>query len=203
NISEKDLPSPAEKLEILKMTIEELTRSRYVFIGMDHFAKPDDELAIAQKNNQLKRNFQGYTTQPDAELLGFGLTSIGMFQDMYAQNHKKLKDYYACVEEGKPPLEKVIKLNQDDQIRREVIMELMCHFHLNKAQIEQKYNLDFDHYFALELADLGSLAEDDLVKLTKDEIIVNPRGRLLIRNVAAKFDVYLRKEQVKRMSNSI
>jgi oxygen-independent coproporphyrinogen-3 oxidase len=203
NIAEKALPSPAKKLDILKMTIEELTRSRYVFIGMDHFAKPDDELAIAQKNNQLKRNFQGYTTQPDAELVGFGLTSISMFKDIYSQNHKRLKDYYAAIDAQAMPIEKVIKVNQDDQIRREIIMELMCHFHLAFDLIEEKYGINFNDYFALELADLQSLAEDDLVKISKTEIKVTPHGRLLIRNIASKFDIYLRKEQIKRMSNSI
>ncbi|MEB3191671.1 MAG: oxygen-independent coproporphyrinogen III oxidase [Snowella sp.] len=203
NIAENALPSPAEKLDILKMTIEELTRSRYVFIGMDHFAKPDDELAIAQKNNELKRNFQGYTTQPDAELVGFGLTSISMFKDIYIQNHKRLKDYYAAIDAQEMPIEKVIKVNQDDQIRREIIMELMCHFHLAFDLIEEKYGINFNDYFALELADLQSLAEDDLVKISKTEIKVTPRGRLLIRNIVSKFDIYLRKEQIKRMSNAI
>ena len=203
NIAEKDLPQPSEKLDILKMTIEELTRSRYVFIGMDHFAKPDDELAIAQSNNELKRNFQGYTTQPDAELVGFGLTSISMLRDMYIQNHKRLKDYYEAVDAQVWPVEKVIKLNEDDQIRREVIMELMCHFHLSFAQIEEKYQINFKQYFDLELADLQSLVEDDLLIITPTEMTVTPHGRLLIRNIAAKFDVYLRQEQVKKMSKAI
>ena len=203
NIPESALPTPAEKLEILKMTIEELTNQGYVFIGMDHFAKPNDELAIAQQQNQLKRNFQGYTTQPTAELLGFGLTSISMLQDVYIQNHKRLKDYYEAVEAQILPTEKVISLSGDDCIRREVIMELMCHFHLNWSAIEEKYGLNFPEYFALELADLQGLVEDDLIHIHERQLTVTPKGRLLIRNIVAKFDVYLRQEQVKQMSKAI
>lgn len=138
NISEEALPSAQEKLEILKMTIEELTHSQYLFIGMDHFAKPNDELAIAQENGTLKRNFQGYTTQDDAELFGFGITSISMLHDVYAQNHRRLKDYYYAIESGRLPLEKGIMLNRDDTIRRDAIKELMCHFQLAKQALSSK-----------------------------------------------------------------
>jgi oxygen-independent coproporphyrinogen III oxidase len=181
NIPEQALPSPQEKLEILKMTIEKLTQNQYLFIGMDHFAKSNDELAIAQQNGTLKRNFQGYTTQADTELFVFGMTSISMLHDMYAQNHRRLKDYYRAIESGKLPLEKGIWLNRDDTIRRDAIVELMCHFQLDKQVLAEKYYLDFDEYFALEKSELQALEADGLVRLFPDRIEVTPTGRLLIR----------------------
>jgi oxygen-independent coproporphyrinogen-3 oxidase len=192
NIPEHALPSPQEKLEILQMAIANLTRNEYFYIGMDHFAKPDDELAIAQSNGTLKRNFQGYTTQPDTELLGFGLTSISMLHDAYFQNHKRLRDYYQAIDQQRPPVERGIHLHRDDIIRREIIMQLMCHFGLSKPEFETKYHLDFDTYFAPELINLQTLAADGLVRLFSRRIEVTPTGRLLIRNIAAVFDAYLR-----------
>jgi oxygen-independent coproporphyrinogen III oxidase len=203
NISEQALPSPQEKLEILQMAIAQLTRNGYYYIGMDHFAKPDDELSVAQHNGQLKRNFQGYTTQPDAELLGFGLTSISMLHDAYFQNHKRLKDYYQAIDYRQPPVEKGINLHRDDVIRREIIMQLMCHFSLSKHTIETKYHLDFDDYFAVELADLRALAADGLVRIIANRIEVTPSGRLLIRNIAAVFDSYLRDRIIANFSRAI
>lgn len=203
NIDEAALPSGQEKLEILQMAIAELTRSGYYYIGMDHFAKPDDELAVAQRNGLLKRNFQGYTTQPNAELLGFGLTSISMLHDAYIQNHKRLRDYYQAIDQELPPIEKGINLHRDDIIRREVIMQLMCHFGLSKTEIEAKYHLDFDAYFEPELADLKALEADGLVRLYADGIDVTPAGRLLIRNIAAVFDAYLRDRIIANFSRAI
>ncbi|MEB3174949.1 MAG: oxygen-independent coproporphyrinogen III oxidase [Cyanobacteriota bacterium] len=192
NIPEAALPSPEEKLAILKLTIEELTQNGYQFIGMDHFAKPEDELAVAQRRNELKRNFQGYSTQPDAELIGFGLTAISMLEDVYAQNHRRLKDYYEAVEKGQFPLEKGIALTPEDKLRREIIMELMCHFHLDFGAVSQKYGLDFLDAFAPELADLRQLEQDGLVQITERSLTATPKGCLLIRNIAAKFDSYCR-----------
>ncbi|MCU0527075.1 MAG: oxygen-independent coproporphyrinogen III oxidase [Elainella sp. Prado103] len=202
-IPEHDLPSPQAKVEILQMAIKDLTRSGYVYIGMDHFAKPDDELAIAQRNGTLKRNFQGYTTQPEAELLGFGLTSISMLHDAYIQNHKRLQDYYQAIDQQQPPIEKGINLHQDDIIRREVIMQLMCHFELSKHTIETKYHLHFDTYFEPELIDLKPLVADGLVRLTSHSIEVTASGRLLIRNIAAVFDAYLRDRIIANFSRAI
>lgn len=202
-IPEEALPSPQEKVDILQMAIADLTRSGYVYIGMDHFAKPDDELAVAQRNGTLKRNFQGYTTQPEAELLGFGLTSISMLHDAYIQNHKRLQDYYRAIDEQQPPIEKGINLHRDDIIRREVIMQLMCHFELSKHTIETKYHLDFDTYFEPELIDLKTLAADGLVRLTSHSIEVTPSGRMLIRNIASVFDSYLRDRIVANFSRAI
>ncbi|MDX2098513.1 MAG: oxygen-independent coproporphyrinogen III oxidase [Leptolyngbyaceae cyanobacterium bins.59] len=203
NISQDTLPSPQEKLDILKMTIEELTRHHYQYIGMDHFAKPEDELAIAQQQGTLKRNFQGYTTQPDAELFGFGLTSISMLHDTYAQHHKTLKDYYEAIAAEQLPIERGVALSQDDIIRRSVIMELMCQFELPKAAIEQIYQLDFDTYFQTELIDLQLLEADGLLRLWKDRIEVSPVGRLLIRNIVSVFDAHLRDKITAGFSKSI
>jgi oxygen-independent coproporphyrinogen-3 oxidase len=204
---EAALPDAAEKLKILQMTIAQLTESGYVFIGMDHFAKPNDELTLAQQAGQLHRNFQGYTTQPESDLLGFGMTSISMLQDVYIQNHKRLKDFYKAIDDGKLPIEKGVRLSQDDQIRRTVIMELMCQFQLSVQDLEEKYHLgfdlDFNDYFAQELPKLDALEADGLIKRWGDGIEVTPTGRQLIRNIAAVFDTYLGKRKVETFSKSI
>ncbi len=190
NIPVEALPEPQEKLEILKMTIEELTNSQYLFIGMDHFAKPNDELAIAQRNRTLQRNFQGYTTHAGTELLGFGATSISMLHDAYVQNHKQLKDYYKAVANNSLPVSKGIKLTSDDILRRDVIMCIMSNFYLHKPEIEEKYHINFDEYFAQELDALKPLEADGLVTLSSKHIQVTEIGRLLVRNVAVVFDIY-------------
>jgi oxygen-independent coproporphyrinogen-3 oxidase len=202
-IDEKALPPPQEKLDILKMVIEKLTNAGYLFIGMDHFAKPDDELAVAQRERTLHRNFQGYTTHAEAELFGFGATSISMLYDAYAQNYKKLKDYYEAVEAGKLPVERGVFLTEDDIIRRDVIMRLMSHFQLYKGEIEEKYNIHFDEYFNQEMEELKELEKDGLVKLYPDRIDVTPAGRLLIRNIAVTFDIYTKAKKEKRFSKAI
>ncbi|MDX2232145.1 MAG: oxygen-independent coproporphyrinogen III oxidase [Leptolyngbyaceae cyanobacterium bins.349] len=201
------MPEAAEKLDILQMTIEALTNNGYVFIGMDHFAKPDDELAIAQRNGQLHRNFQGYTTKPESDLFGFGMTSISMLHDVYIQNEKKLQDFYRAVDAHRLPIERGVKLSPDDMIRRAVIMELMCQFELSKAAIEEKYHLhfdgDFDTYFAEERYELRALEADGLVELHPNHIQVTPVGRLLIRNIAAVFDGYLKQRQFAGFSKAV
>ena len=190
NIDPLTLPPAEEKLEILRMTIEELTENGYLYIGMDHFAKPNDELAIAQNNRTLKRNFQGYTTIGNAELLGFGATSISMLEDTYAQNHKNLRDYYEAIDAGILPVQKGFKLNRADILRRDIIMQLMSNFQLIKSEIEHQYHLDFDTYFDVELAELEPLEADGLVELSPDAIRVTDIGRLLVRNIAFVFDTY-------------
>jgi oxygen-independent coproporphyrinogen-3 oxidase len=206
-LSQDAMPKPAEKLDILQMTIEELTNNGYVFIGMDHFAKPDDELAIAQRNGQLHRNFQGYTTKPESDLFGFGMTSISMLHDVYIQNEKKLQDFYQAVDANRLPIERGVKLSQDDIVRRAVIMELMCQFELSKAAIEEKYHLhfdgDFDTYFAPERFALKALEQDGLVELHSNHIQVTPAGRLLIRNIASVFDGYLAQRQFEGFSKAV
>ncbi|PMB23229.1 oxygen-independent coproporphyrinogen III oxidase [Fischerella thermalis] len=206
-IPQEALPPASEKLSILQMTIEELSTNGYVFIGMDHFAKPNDELAIAQQNGQLHRNFQGYTTKPESDLFGFGMTSITMLHDVYVQNHKHLKSYYRAIDTDKLPIEKGVKLDRDDIIRRTVIMELMCQFRLSLNEIAEKYHLNFDYdfveYFANEHLQLRLLEADGLIRLSPNQIEVTPTGRLLIRNIAAVFDRYLRDRAMSGFSRAI
>ncbi|MFB2938758.1 oxygen-independent coproporphyrinogen III oxidase [Aerosakkonemataceae cyanobacterium BLCC-F154] len=206
-IAKEALPPASEKLSILQMTIEELTGNGYVFIGMDHFAKPNDELAIAQQKGDLHRNFQGYTTKPESDLVGFGMTSISMLHDVYVQNHKRLKGYYQAIDEGRLPIERGVTLSRDDIIRRTIIMELMCQFQLSKYDIEEKYHLsfdlDFEEYFIKERYNLRLLEADGLIHLSHDRIQVTPSGRLLIRNIASAFDKYLGTQQSERFSKAV
>ncbi|MCT7969317.1 oxygen-independent coproporphyrinogen III oxidase [Laspinema sp. D1] len=206
-IPEEALPPASEKMDILKMAIEDLGAADYQFIGMDHFAKPNDELAIAQREGQLHRNFQGYTTKPESDLIGLGMTSISMLHDVYTQNHKRLKDYYQAIDSHQLPIEKGVLLSAEDILRRMVIMELMCQFELSKNEFEQKYHLkfdcDFDEYFAAEQVELHQLEADGLVRLSPNHIEVTPAGRLLVRNVAAVFDTYLSQKAVNSFSKAI
>ena len=191
------LPKPQEKLDIFQMTIEELTNNDYVFIGMDHFAKPHDELAIAQRNLSLKRTFQGYTTHPETELFGFGATSVSLLEDTYAQNYKKLKDYYQAIKDGVLPVYRGFQLNQDDIIRRDAIVNIMSNFQLYKQDIEDRYDINFDDYFFQELQAMQSLEVDGLVNLSPKHIKVTEIGRLLVRNIAVIFDTYITKKEQK------
>ncbi|RBW46858.1 oxygen-independent coproporphyrinogen III oxidase [Psychromonas sp. B3M02] len=193
-IDQHDLPKPAEKLAILQQTIEFLTRSGYQFIGMDHFAKPDDELAVAQQQGKLHRNFQGYTTQQEADLLGMGVSAISQIGDCYSQNQKKLQDYYQQVEQLGHAQWRGIQLSKDDLIRREVIKQLICNFRLNKNTIEQQFAIQFDHYFAHDMQLLTPFIEDKLITMDKHQIQVSATGKLLIRNICMCFDVYLRQQ---------
>jgi len=203
NLPAHTLPQAAEKLEIFHLTMDKLAAGGYVFIGMDHFAKPNNELTIAQRKGHLHRNFQGYTTKAGSDLFGFGITSISMLEDLYIQNHKKLKDYYQALDAGILPLEKGVSLTEDDFIRREVIMELMCEFSLSKQEISTKYNLDFDSYFTQEELELKALEQDGLLQNFPDKIEVTPAGRLLIRNIAFIFDNHTRNRQLLTLSKSI
>lgn len=191
-IRDEWLPSAETKMAILQATIATLTGAGYQFIGMDHFALPDDELAIAQREGRLHRNFQGYTTHGDCDLIGFGVSSISMVGDCYAQNQKDLKAYYKQVEEQRHALWKGLILESDDLIRREVIKRLMCNFSLDKDDIAKTFGLDFNRYFAKDLQLLRPFIDDDLVRETHQSLRVTPRGRLLIRNICMCFDVYLR-----------
>lgn len=192
-IRKEDLPTPEVKLKILKMTIEKLTEAGYVYIGMDHFAKPDDELAIAQREKTLYRNFQGYSTRAGADLYAFGMSAISQFQNIYAQNYKELREYYAKIDEGKFPTAVGYRMNQDDIIRKHVIMRLMCDMELTKSEVERKFGINFDEYFADSILKLQEFIDDGLVELTDDKIIVTLMGRLVIRNIAMCFDAYIDK----------
>lgn len=193
-IKDEDLPTPQEKMAILQDTIARLTNAGYQFIGMDHFALPDDELATAQRSGELHRNFQGYTTQGNCDLVGFGVSAISMIGDSYAQNQKELKKYYQQVNEQRHALWKGVVLDQDDLIRREVIKQLICNFKLDKKAIEQTFNLSFNNYFAEDLKLLQTFIDDQLVVVSEQSIEVTPRGRLLIRNICMCFDKYLRQK---------
>ncbi len=191
-IKDETLPPPAEKLAILQETIEYLTAQGYQYIGMDHFALPDDELAVAQREGKLHRNFQGYTTQGECDLLGLGVSSISMLGDAYSQNQKDLKLYYAAVEAQGQAQWKGCALSRDDLIRRDVIKQLICNFQLSFAEIAERYALDFQDYFAQDLALLRPFIDDGLVQLDETGIRVPATGRLLIRNICMCFDSYLR-----------
>ncbi len=189
------LPSGDQKLELLKLSIEKLNDAGYVYIGMDHFAKPEDELTVAMQNGTLYRNFQGYSTHAGINLFAIGITSIGMLSDIYVQNYKRLEDYYQSIDEGRLPVMRGVTLNEDDQLRREVITELMCNFRLDKSFFEQKYKIQFDDYFAEALENLKSFEDDNLIMLGEKQLKVTDIGRLLIRNIAMNFDYYLMKKQ--------
>ena len=190
-INEHELPLPQEKLDILQMTIEKLSAAGYVYIGMDHFAKPDDELVRAQEDGTLYRNFQGYSTHADCDLIGLGVTSIGMVGNSYAQNMRSLDEYYARIDSGRLPIFKGIELTRDDLLRRDVISRLICHFTLSIPDVEASWQIDFRDYFAPALARLEGMQSDGLVVMTGDAIQVPPRGRLLIRNICMQFDAYM------------
>ncbi|PSW09031.1 oxygen-independent coproporphyrinogen III oxidase [Photobacterium rosenbergii] len=191
-IKEADLPQANAKLTILQQTIATLTGAGYQFIGMDHFALPEDELAVAQREGILHRNFQGYTTQGDTDLLGLGVSAISMIGDCYAQNQKELKQYYASVGEKREALWKGVSLDSDDLLRREVIKSLICNFHLDKQAIEQQFGIEFDSYFAEDIELLQTFIDDGLVEVSDNAIDVALKGRLLIRNICMCFDKYLR-----------
>lgn len=191
-IKDADLPSADEKMAILQHSISTLTEAGYQFIGMDHFALPDDELAIAQRKGVLHRNFQGYTTQGECDLVGFGVSAISMIGDAYAQNQKELKKYYEQVNEMRHALWKGVSLDSDDLLRRELIKQLICNFKLDKRIIEQQFGVRFHQYFKHDLALLQTFIDDQLVVVDDQYIEVTLRGRLLIRNICMCFDKYLR-----------
>jgi len=191
-IAAADLPSPESKLQILTLAIGRLTRAGYVYIGMDHFAKPGDELALAQVQGRLQRNFQGYSTHAEADMLGFGVSAIGRLGPTYYQNFKRLDDYYAALDAGRIPVQRGIELTADDLLRRAVIQSLTCHFRVSIESIEIAHLIEFRRYFADEFADLRQLEADGLVELEPDWIVVTPRGRMLVRTVCMVFDKYLR-----------
>ncbi|MCK9607220.1 MAG: oxygen-independent coproporphyrinogen III oxidase [Methylomonas sp.] len=194
-INEADLPSPAVKLEILQMVGQKLTDAGYVYIGMDHFAKPDDELAVAQREGKLYRNFQGYSSHSDCDLVGFGVTSIGRVGDAYMQNHKELEQYQQAISAGRLPVFRGVELDADDNVRRAVITQLICHFDLTFSKIEQQFNIMFADYFTAELNHLETMQNDGLIRLDDTGIKVQPAGRLLIRNICMVFDKYLAQKQ--------
>jgi len=194
-IAINDMPTSDTKLQILQLAIRRLTEAGYVYIGMDHFAKPDDELTIAQRQGRLHRNFQGYSTQAECDLLAFGVSAIGKIGPVYAQNVKTLDEYYDRLDRDELPVLRGIELTADDLLRRSIIQALMCHFELSIESIEIAHLIKFDEYFADEIEDLRAMEEAGLLKVSDKWISVLPAGRLLVRGIAMVFDRYLRSDR--------
>lgn len=190
-IAATDLPTPGEKLAILEDTIGRLTAAGYVYIGMDHFARPEDELAVAQREGTLYRNFQGYSTHADCDLVAMGVTSIGMLANTYSQNVRTEAEYFERIDAGRLAVFRGVELSDDDRLRRAVITDLICHFRLDYARIKRDFGIVFAEYFAPELHTLEGMQRDGLLELGIDGAYVTPAGRLLIRNICMTFDRYL------------
>ena len=201
-IKEEDLPSPEEKLAILGNCITKLTDVGYHYVGMDHFAKADDELSRAQGNKELHRNFQGYTTHGDCDLIGFGVSSISQISDCYLQNSPDIKVYEDAIENNQFPVVKLIETNKDDLIRRQVIMELLCHDQMIFAELDQAFAVDSREYFSEELTKLEPMVEDKLLEISPEGIHITEKGRLLVRNACMVFDTYLNANIIQTYSAS-
>ncbi|MCC7227160.1 MAG: oxygen-independent coproporphyrinogen III oxidase [Burkholderiaceae bacterium] len=186
------LPAPSEKLAMLKLAVTTLLDAGYVYIGMDHFALPGDELAVALDEGTLQRNFQGYSTQADCDLIALGVSAISRIGDVYAQNHRVLEDYYEALDQRMLPLAKSLVMTRDDQVRKAAIHDLLCQSVILIPDFEQQWGLSFADYFAADLAALRELEQDGLVTISDQEIRITPRGRFLARIVAMRFDRYLR-----------
>jgi oxygen-independent coproporphyrinogen III oxidase len=203
-LEEKILPTPESKLEVLKLVIERLTAdNRYVFIGMDHFAKLDDELAVAQREKKLQRNFQGYSTRAGSDIYAFGMSGVSQVPDAYWQNEKELPKWQAVVDAGKVPLYKAYFMTDEDKIRREIIMRTMCDLSLDFAAMGAKLGINFERHFAKELASLAPFEADGLVKRNSSGLEVTDAGRLFIRNIAMCFDNMLAPAGERRHSKTI
>ncbi|CAI8974633.1 MULTISPECIES: oxygen-independent coproporphyrinogen III oxidase [Pseudomonas] len=202
-IDSADLPAPAAKLEMLHNTIEQLTAAGYVYIGMDHFALPDDELAIAQEESTLQRNFQGYTTHGHCDLIGLGVSAISQIGDLYCQNSSDLNTYQDTLSTAQLATSRGLICSEDDRLRRAVIQQLICHFELDFATIERDFTIDFRGYFNDQWPALQAMHEDGLIELGNDSIKVLPAGRLLVRSVCMVFDAYLDLHNRQRFSRVI
>ncbi len=200
-IHEDELPSSDTKLKLLSLTIEKLTQAGYLYIGMDHFSLPEDELAIAQKQGTLHRNFQGYSTHAECDLIGLGLTSIGKVGNSYSQNKKDIEEYYAMLDQNQLTVFRGMKLTDDDILRRHIINELMCHSYISYSEVNDRYGIQFNQYFKDELTQLESFIEDGLLHLSDDSIQITPAGRMLTRNVAMVFDAYLKPKHLEISTN--
>jgi oxygen-independent coproporphyrinogen-3 oxidase len=203
-LEDKILPSPESKLEVLKLVIERLTADdQYVYIGMDHFAKPDDELTISQREKKLQRNFQGYSTRAGSDIYAFGMSGVSQTPDVYWQNEKELPKWQAAVYAGKVPLHKAYIASDEDKIRRDVIMRTMCDLSLDFVAMSQKFDFNFEQHFEKELAALAPFEADGLVKRTSKGFDVTDSGRLFIRNIAMCFDNTLAPAGERRHSKTI
>jgi oxygen-independent coproporphyrinogen III oxidase len=203
-LEQKVLPTPESKLQVLKLVIERLTTDdQYVYIGMDHFARPNDELAVAQRNKQLQRNFQGYSTRAGSDIYAFGMSGVSQIPDAYWQNEKELPNYQAAVDAGRVPLHKAYFVTAEDKIRRETIMRTMCDLSLDFAAMSQKLGINFEQHFASELATLAPYEADGLVRRTPTGLEVTDTGRLFIRNIAMCFDNTLAPAGERRHSKTV
>ncbi|MBD9417495.1 oxygen-independent coproporphyrinogen III oxidase [Pseudomonas sp. PDM16] len=202
-IRREDMPPPERKLELLELTIQRLTAAGYVYIGMDHFALPDDELSLAREQGTLQRNFQGYSTHADCDLIGLGVSSISKVADSYSQSVKELSQYYARIDQGMLPVHRGYRLSADDVLRRDVISALMCHGRIEYAEVEARHGIRFLEYFAESLVRLEEHLADDLVEVTEDALVLLPQGQLMMRSVAMAFDAYLGEGQNGRFSRTI
>ncbi|RPI03537.1 MAG: oxygen-independent coproporphyrinogen III oxidase, partial [Ignavibacteriae bacterium] len=190
-LHQDQLPSAEKKLHLLQLTINTLIGAGYVYVGMDHFAKPTDELAREQKRKMLHRNFQGYSIKAGADLFGFGMSAISHFGTVYAQNAKDLMAYDQAVKSGRFPTNVGYTMTPDDELRKFVIMRLMCDLELDKREVEQKFKIDFDEYFSEALKKLEEFVPLQLLTLERDRIVVSDLGRFVLRNIAMPFDAYL------------
>jgi oxygen-independent coproporphyrinogen-3 oxidase len=202
-IHEEDLPAPQVKLDILDMAVNKLTNAGYVYIGMDHFAKPEDELAVAQRQGRLHRNFQGYSTHSDCDLVALGLSAIGKVGPTYSQNYRELEDYYGALDRDVLPVMRGMGLDTDDLVRRAIIQDLMCHFELAKESFNNVFQIDFDSYFATELEELREYEREGMLEISSRQIRVTPKGRMLIRNICMVFDKYLRTRQAHALYSKV
>lgn len=202
-LEDQFLPSAETKLQLLKLTIEKLTAHGYVYIGMDHFALADDELAVAQSRQTLQRNFQGYSTRAGVDIYAFGMSAVSQADDFYWQNTKELADYYRVLDEGRAPIVKSYFLTREESIRREVIMRLMCDLSLDYKGISAALDIDFKTHFMAELDSLDDLEADGLLVKSDESLFVTDSGRLFIRNIAMRFDAKLPKQSERRFSRTI
>ncbi|MEP6946454.1 MAG: oxygen-independent coproporphyrinogen III oxidase [Acidobacteriota bacterium] len=190
-IPTESIPSPDERLAILKMSIEKLIAAGYEYIGMDHFAKPTDELAIAQKEGTLYRNFQGYSTRSGCDVYAFGVSAISQYENIYSQNLKDIRQYYAAIDNGAAATGVGYRMTKDDHIRKETIMQLMCNLEIDKRRVEREFGIDFEQHFSDDIKKLDVFIAEGLVEINHDTIKVTGSGLLIIRNIAMAFDAYL------------
>ena len=206
-IDKADLPDRQTRTQILRDTIDYLTNSGYVHIGLDHFALPNDSLSLALKENDLHRSFQGYSTHAECTQIGLGLSAISQFKDAYSQNISSLPNYYACIDAGKLPIQRGTSLSEDDLIRAHLIQNIMCQHNVQFSQIESLYSISISDYFKPELIALEQIEKDKLIKYHDDGFYITDNGRFFLRNIAKIFDIYLidsgREQNVVRFSNSI
>ena len=202
-IAVQDLPNPVDKLSMLAQALESLQSAGYVYVGMDHFALPGDALAVAKRQGRLHRNFQGYSTQPDCDLMALGVSAIGKIGATYSQNAKTLEEYYDLIDQGQIPVVRGLALGRDDMLRRCVIMSLMCQGTVELESVEQSWLVDFRQYFAAELEQLQPLVEQGLVEITPDAVNVTELGWYFVRGVAMVFDKYLQADRTRARFSKI